>query len=394
MRLADWMSRLGTETAFEVLAKARALEAQGKDIVHLEVGEPDFDTPAHIRERAKRAIDAGLTHYGPGAGIGEARAAVAEHVAKTRGVPVDPEEVLITPGGKPVITFSILALVDPGDEVIYPNPGFPIYESLIRFVGAKAVPLPLREANDFAADMDELEKLVTPKTKLLILNSPGNPTGSVLGPADLERIAALAKKNPGMWILSDEIYSRIVYEGRHHSILSLPGMKERVILLDGFSKAYAMTGWRMGYGVAPRALVNAMAKLGSNFHSCTPAFTQLAAVEALTGPQDDVVNMVAEFRRRREAIVKALSGLPGFTCKTPKAAFYVFPNVKATGKTALELSDFFLKEAGVACLSGTCFGSEGEGYLRFSYANSIANIEKGVKRMGEALARLPEKARR
>ena len=388
MKLAQSYSRLGTETAFEVLA--RALEAQGRKIVHLEIGEPDFDTPANIREAAKKALDRGYTHYGPSAGLPEARKAVAEYVSKTRAVPVAPEETLIVPGGKPILFFSIMALVDPGDEIIYPNPGFPIYESMINYVGGKAVPLPIREENDFDFDPAEFERLLTPKTKLVIVNSPANPTGGVMSASTMERVAKALAKFPNAMLLSDEIYSRIVYEGSHLSLLSLPGMKERTILLDGFSKTWAMTGWRLGYGVGPRWLIDAMAKLSTNDHSCTASFSQMAAIEALNGPQDCVDKMVAEFKRRRDVIVKGLNSLPGVTCRTPKAAFYVFPSIKGTGMKSKALADALLSEAGVACLPGTSFGSHGEGYLRFSYANSVENIEAALAAMKQALPKLAE----
>ncbi|OGR91045.1 MAG: aspartate aminotransferase [Elusimicrobia bacterium RBG_16_66_12] len=388
MKLAQSYSRLGTETAFEVLARARALEAQGRKIVHLEIGEPDFDTPANIREAAKKALDQGYTHYGPSAGLPETRKAVAEYVSKTRGVPVLPEETLIVPGGKPIIFFTILALIDAGDEVIYPNPGFPIYESMINYAGGKAVPLPIREENDFDFDPVEFEKLLTPKTKLVILNSPANPTGGVMSASTMERVAKALAKFPNAMLLSDEIYSRILYEGKHASLLSLPGMKERTILLDGFSKTWAMTGWRLGYGVGPKWLIDAMAKLSTNDHSCTASFSQMAAIEALTGPQDSVVKMVAEFRRRRDVIVKGLNAIPGITCKTPKAAFYVFPSIKGTGMKSKALADALLSEAGVACLPGTSFGAYGEGYLRFSYANSVENIETALQSISEHLPKI------
>ncbi len=388
MRLAQSFSRLGTETAFEVLARARALEAQGRKIVHLEIGEPDFDTPKNIRDAAKKAIDAGFTHYGPSAGLPETRKAIAEYVAKTRGIPVRPEETIIVPGGKPIIFFTILALVEPGDEVIYPNPGFPIYESMINYVGGKAVPLPIRESLDWDFDPAEFEKLLTPKTKLVILNSPANPTGGVMSERTMERVVKALAKFPDAMVLSDEIYSRIVYKGEHRSLLSLPGMKERTILLDGFSKTWAMTGWRLGYGVGPKWIIDAMAKLSTNDHSCVAAFSQIAAIEALNGPQTSVTKMVTEFKKRRDVIVKGLNALPGVTCKTPNAAFYVFPNITGTGLKSKELADALLNTAGVACLPGTSFGALGEGYLRFSYANSVENIEKALKAMKDALPKL------
>jgi len=389
MKLANWMSRLGTETAFEVLARARALEAQGRKIIHLQIGEPDFDTPKNIREKAKIAIDEGYTHYGPSAGLPDMRAAMAEYLNKTRGLNYVPEETIIFPGGKPVMFFTIMALCNPGDEVIYPNPGFPIYESMINFVGAKAVPLPIREENEFNFDIKEFERLITRKTKLIIINSPANPTGGFLEKADLEKIAKILAKHPDVAVLSDEIYSRILYGGaKHHSIAEFPGMKERTIILEGFSKTYAMTGWRLGYAAGPKDLITAMARLATNCHSCTASYAQIAAIEALHGPQDDVVKMVAEFKRRRDVIVAGLNKLPGFTCQTPKAAFYVFPNIKKLGRPAKQVADFLLQDAGVACLSGTAFGAFGEGYLRFSYANSVENIQEAMKKIGEALPRL------
>ena len=388
MSLAKSFSRLGTETAFEVLARARALEAQGRKIVHLEIGEPDFDTPVNIREAAKKAIDAGHTHYGPSAGLPDTRKAIAEYVSKSRGVSYAAEETVIVPGGKPIIFFTILALVEPGDEVIYPNPGFPIYESMINYVGGKPVPLPIREELDWDFDAAEFERLLTPKTKLVILNSPANPTGGVMTQETMDRVAKALAKFPDAMLLADEIYSRIVYEGKHLSLLTYPGMKERTILLDGFSKTWAMTGWRLGYGVGPKWLIDAIAKLSTNDHSCVPAFSQYAAIEALTGPQDSVTAMVAEFKRRRDVIVKGLNALPGVTCKTPKAAFYVFPSIKGTGLKSKALADALLAEAGVACLPGTSFGAMGEGYLRFSYANSVANIETALASMKAALPRL------
>jgi aspartate aminotransferase len=394
MKLAQSYSRLGTETAFEVLARARALEAQGRKIIHLEIGEPDFDTPTNIRDAAKKALDDGYTHYGPSAGLPEARKAVAEYVSKSRGISVKPEETILVPGGKPVIFFTILALIDAGDEVIYPNPGFPIYESMINYVGGKAVPLPIREENGFDFDPAEFERLLSPKTKLVILNSPANPTGGVMAEATMLRVAAALKRFPDAMVLTDEIYSRVVYKGKHRSIMSLPGMQERCILLDGFSKTWAMTGWRLGYGVGPKWLIDAMAKLATNDHSCVASFAQIAAIEALNGPQDSVTAMVKEFKRRRDVIVKGLNQLPGFTCLTPEASFYVFPSIKGTGMKSKALADALLNQAGVACLPGTSFGSFGEGYLRFSYANSVENIEKALAAMNSALPKLAVPAAR
>ncbi|MBO9362574.1 MAG: pyridoxal phosphate-dependent aminotransferase [Thermoflexus sp.] len=391
MRLAERMSRLGTETAFEVLARAKAMEAQGRAIIHLEIGEPDFDTPAHIKAAAVRALEEGWTHYTPAAGIAALREAIADYIRRTRGIPVGPQHVVVVPGGKPIIFFAILALVEEGDEVIYPNPGFPIYESMIRFVGARPVPVRLRMENEFRVDVEELAHLITPRTRLLILNSPANPTGGVLDREDLEAIAALCLKHD-LVVLSDEIYSRILYEGEHLSIASLPGMQERTIILDGFSKTYAMTGWRLGYGVMPEPLAEAVTRLMINSNSCTAAFTQIAGITALTGPQDDVEHMVAAFRERREVMVEGLNRLPGFRCMKPKGAFYAFPNIEGTGMSSRELARYLLEEAGVAVLSGTAFGEYGEGFLRLSFANSVENIQKALERIEKALQRLPIRA--
>ncbi|MBC7232996.1 MAG: pyridoxal phosphate-dependent aminotransferase [Chloroflexi bacterium] len=393
MKLAQRMSRLGTETAFEVLVRAKALEAQGREVVHLEIGEPDFDTPANIIEAACRALRSGYTHYVPSAGIPELREAIAEDVSKSRGIQVNPNQVVVTPGAKPIMFFVILALAESGDEVIYPNPGFPIYESMINFVGATPVPLRLLEEREFGFDVDELRSKVNPRTKLIIINSPHNPCGSMLSREELAAIAEIVSKYDAM-ILSDEIYSRIVYDGEFVSITSFPGMAERTIILDGFSKTYAMTGWRMGYGVMPEALAAQVAKLMTNSNSCTAAFTQVAGIEALRGPQDESRKMVAAFKERRDFIVKGLNEIPGIHCLLPKGAFYVFPNVKEIvrrGKFANTkvLADALLQEAGVATLSGTAFGEYGEGYLRLSYANSIQNLEKALQRIGEFVAKLP-----
>jgi aspartate/methionine/tyrosine aminotransferase len=391
MRLAERMSRLGTETAFEVLARAKALEAQGREIIHLEIGEPDFDTPAHIKAAAVRALEEGWTHYTPAAGIPALREAIADYIRRTRGIPVGPEHVVVVPGGKPIMFFAILALVEEGDEVIYPNPGFPIYESMIRFVGARPVPLRLRMENEFRVDVEELARLITPRTRMLILNSPANPTGGVLTREDLAAIAELCLKHD-LVVLSDEIYSRILYEGEHISIASFPGMLERTIILDGFSKTYAMTGWRLGYGVMPEPLAEAVTRLMINSNSCTAAFTQIAGIAALTGPQDEVDRMVAAFRERREVMVEGLNRLPGFRCLKPKGAFYAFPNIEGTGMSSRELAHYLLEEAGVAVLSGTAFGEYGEGFLRLSFANSIENIQKALERIEKALQRLPIRA--
>jgi aspartate/methionine/tyrosine aminotransferase len=389
IHIAQRMSRLGTETAFEVLAKARALEAKGKHIIHLEIGEPDFDTPVNIRQAAKKAIDDGFTHYGPAAGLPAAREAVAKHVSSTRGIDVSPDEVVITPGGKPIMYFLITAVVDEGDEVIYPNPGFPIYESAIEFVGGKAVPLELKEEKEFGFDVEDLKRLITPKTRMLILNTPQNPTGGVLPESEIRKIAEVVKKHD-LIVLSDEIYGRIMYDGyKHFSIASLPGMKERTVILDGYSKTFAMTGWRLGYGVMPADLAKLVAKLQVNVTSCTSSFTQMAGIEALTGPQKDVESMVAEFTRRRDFIVDGLNAIPGIRCLRPHGAFYAFPNIAGTGMSSRELETYLLNEAGVACLSGTAFGRFGEGFLRFSYANSIPNIEMALGRIAKALERRP-----
>ncbi len=378
--LAKRMQRLGTETAFVVLARAKALEAQGRDIVHLEIGEPDFDTPPNIVAKAVAALQGGETHYGPAAGKPEVRKAFAEYIARDRGLDVGPENIVVTPGGKPIMYFVMTALVDEGDEVVYPNPGFPIYESVINFLGAKAVPLQLSESKDFSFDIADLERLVGDRTKLLIINSPQNPTGGVLSGADLDAIARLAVKHD-FWVLSDEIYSKIIYEGAHESIATRPGMLERTIILDGHSKTYAMTGWRLGYGVMPRELADAVAMLQTNCNSCTASFTQLAGVEALTGPQDAALAMVAEFRARRDLLVDGLNAIPGITCRKPHGAFYVFPNVSQFGRKSAEIATLLLDKYGVAALSGTAFGSFGEGYLRFSYANSQPQIRKALERV-------------
>ncbi len=379
------METLGTETAFEVLAKAKALERQGKEIIHLEIGEPDFDTPRNIKEAAVKALYAGYTHYVPAAGIPELRETVAEHISKTRNIDVAPEEVVVTPGAKPIMFFSILALINPGDEVLNMNPGFPIYESVINFVGAKQVQIPLKEENDFRFDPEYVKEKITKKTKLIVLNSPENPTGGVLTREDLKAVADCIADRDDVLVISDEVYSRILYEGKHESIASLPGMKEKTILLDGFSKTYAMTGWRLGYGVMRKDLAQKVTQLMINSNSCTCAFVQMAGVEALKGPQDESAKMVAEFKKRREVIVSGLNKIKGITCKKPRGAFYVFPNITGTGMNCRQLSDYLLNNAGVAVLSGTAFGRYGEGYLRLSFANSVKNIENALNRMAEAL---------
>ena len=383
--LAKRMERLGTETAFVVLARAKALEATGRDIVHLEIGEPDFDTPRNIIDKAIEALNSGYTHYGPAAGLPEVRKVFAEYIARDRGIDVGPENIVIVPGGKPIIYFPLTALVDEGDEVIYPNPGFPIYESVINFLGAKAMPLKLAEEKNFSFDISDLEALVSDKTKLLIINSPQNPTGGVLSASDLDAIAELANKHD-FWVLSDEIYSKIIYEGSHESIATRPGMLERTIMLDGHSKTYAMTGWRLGFGVMPVALAEAVAKLQTNCTSCTAAFTQIAGAEALTGPQDQVAIMVEEFHVRRDMLVDGLNAIEGITCLKPKGAFYVFANITGLGKTSKECETILLDDFGVAALAGTSFGKYGEGYLRFSYANSQENIKKAIERVAEFAA--------
>jgi len=382
LHLAGRMSRLGTETAFEVLGLARALEKQGRDIVHLEIGEPDFDTPGNVIEAGVDALRHGWTHYGPAAGLPELRQTIADYVSRTRNVPVASEEVVVVPGGKPIIFFTMLALVDRGDEVIYPNPGFPIYESMVNYSGGKAIPIPLREERDFAVDVRELASLINDRTRLIILNSPHNPTGGVLTKKDVLQIAeAIGDRN--IMVLSDEIYSRLQYEGEHFSIMSVPGFKERTILLDGFSKTYAMTGWRMGYGVMRPDLAVQIARLATNSTSCTASFTQMAGIEALRGDQSSVDKMNSEFERRRDVFVAGLNKIKGFSCRLPKGAFYAFPNITQTGWTSKKLADALLEQAGVACLSGTAFGEHGEGYLRFSVANSLENLNKALGRIEE-----------
>jgi aspartate aminotransferase len=388
MKFAKRMERLGTETAFEVLVRAQALETQGRDIIHLEIGEPDFATPAYITEAACDALHAGHTHYTPAAGMLELRQAIAQDATRRRGVSFAPEDVVITPGGKPIMFFAILALVEEGDEVIYPNPGFPIYESMIEFAGGRPVPIPLEESRGFALDVERLCAAIGPRTRMVILNSPHNPTGGVLTRADLAAIAAVLRQQPDVVVLSDEIYCRMIYEGEHMSIASLPAMRARTIVLDGFSKIYAMTGWRLGYGLFPPGLAPAIARLMANSNSCTAAFTQMAGMTALTGSQRPSEEMVAEFRRRRDVIVRGLNEIPGVTCRQPHGAFYVFPNITGTGRSSRELADMLLNEAGVATLAGTSFGAYGEGYIRLSYANSIANIERALERMRATIGKM------
>ncbi len=389
MRLAERMNRLGTETAFEVLVKARALEAQGRDIVHLQIGEPDFPTPENIVQAGVRALREGKTKYTPSAGIPELREAIAKTVSATRGVNVTPNMVVVTPGAKPIMFFTILALVEPGDEVLYPVPGFPIYESMINYCGGTAVPYLLREENNFRFDPAEFRRQVNHKTKLIILNSPHNPTGGVLEASDLQVVAEVAQKFD-VTVFTDEIYWRVLYGGKFASLLSIPGMAERTVMLDGFSKTYAMTGWRLGWGVMPPALEPHIARLQTNSNSCVAGFVQYAGVEALTGPQDSVDKMVAAFKERRDTIVDGLNAIPGFTCQTPGGAFYVFPNTRGTGWGSKKLADYLLDDAGVACLSGTAFGAQGEGYLRFSYANSLENIKKALVRVRAAVEKIQD----
>jgi aspartate aminotransferase len=387
MRLATRMQRLGTETAFEVLVRARALEAQGRDVIHLEIGEPDFDTPANVSEAGVVAIRDGWTHYGPAAGQPDLRQTIADYINRSRGTAYGPANVVVTPGGKPIMFFLILALLEEGDDAIFPDPGFPIYRSMIDFVGARAIPLPIREELDFRLDVDELATLITPQTKFLIINSPANPTGGVLTHEDLEAIAALAVKHD-LFVLADEIYSEIIYDGDHHSIATFPGLPERTAILDGFSKTYAMTGWRLGYGVMPQDLAEQVSRLMVNSVSCTASLVQRAGIEALTGPQETVRDMVSAFRGRRDLMVEGLNNIPGISCREPAGAFYVFPNITGTGMSSKEFADRLLDDFGVAALSGTSFGEHGEGYLRLSYANSEENLAKALQRIDAAARQL------
>jgi aspartate/methionine/tyrosine aminotransferase len=371
------MERLGTESAFEVLAKAKALEASGREIVHLEIGEPDFDTPAHVAAAAQQALDKGHTHYVPAPGIPELRTAVTDFLERTNRLRTSPDRVLITPGAKPIMFFTILALCEEGDEVLYPDPGFPMYASIASFAGATPVPVPLREENGFVIDPEELASLVTDRTKLLILNSPHNPCGSASTPEQLEAIADIANRHD-LVVLSDEVYWALRYDGDHHSVLDVDGMAERTVLLDGWSKTFAMTGWRLGFGVFPQPLIEPITRLVINSVSCTSAFSQHAAIAALEGPWDDVDTMLQAFRERREVIVSGLNAVPGVSCVEPGGAFYAFPNISGLGMSAATLADRLLEEAGVACLPGTAFGAYGEGHLRFSYANSVENIQRAL----------------
>ena len=380
MKIAQRMSRLGTESAFEVLAKARLLEAEGMDVIHLEIGEPDFNSPSNIVDAGKRALDEGYTNYSPSPGYPELRERIANEIRETRGVSVTGDNVVVTPGGKPIMFFLMMAVVDPGDEVLYPNPGFPIYESMISFVGGVPVPMQLHESKDFNIDVDEIAGQITGRTKLMVINSPNNPCGSIIPQEDLERLSELAREHD-IIVLSDEIYSKFLYEGEHHSVSTFPDMRDRTIILDGFSKSYAMTGWRIGYGVMPLELVEPISRLATNSVSCTASFTQMAALEALSGPQDDSYAMVAEFKRRRDIIVEGLNQIKGIRCRVPKGAFYVFPNIEDTGMSSQQFADDLLNKAGVACLTGEAFGEYGDGFVRFSFANSTENIEKALDRI-------------
>jgi aspartate/methionine/tyrosine aminotransferase len=389
MRLADRMTGIGSETAFEAAARARSLEATGRRVIHLELGEPDFETPANVRAAAQRALDDGWTHYGPPLGIPALREAIAADATARKGFRVSADNVAVVPGGKPVMFFALLALAQAGDEVVYPDPGFPIYESMARYVGATAVPYAITQANDFRVDLDELERLLTPRTRLLILNSPANPTGGVFTRDDVERVAALLLRHPDLTVLADEIYGRIVHEGEHVSIASLPGLAQRTIVLDGFSKTYAMTGWRLGYAILPAELVDPFSKLIINSVSCVSSFSQVAAVEALTGPQDDVDAMVREFRARRDLVVEELNGIAGVECAVPAGAFYVFPRVSGTGMDGATFADRLLAERGVCVLSGTAFGRVGAGHVRISYAASREHLAEAI---GQIAAFVAERA--
>ena len=385
-RVATRMHTIGTEGAFAVSARARALEAQGRPMIHLQIGEPDFDTPAHVREAAKKALDEGATHYAPFPGIPELRKAIAEDVTKRKGFPADPSQVFVTVGGKGVMLYAILGLIDAGDEVIVPDPGYPIYESLTRFVGATPIPIPIRMENDFRLDVEELARLITPRTRLLIINSPANPTGGVLTRSDLERIAELAQEHD-LWVMTDEIYGRILYDGAEHiSIASLSGMADRTIVLDGFSKTFAMTGWRLGYAVVPESLKDVYGELVINTISCAPTFAQVGAVQALVGPQDDVDAMVVEFKARRDLVVDGLNRIPGIKAKTPLGAFYAFPDVSGTGLSGAQLAEGLLTEADVCVLAGMAFGGVGVDHIRISYANSRENLTEALERIDRYVA--------
>lgn len=387
MELADRMDKLASEMAYDMLGWAREVEARGVKVIHLEIGEPDFDTPGHIVDAAVRALQLGRTHYEVPSGLNELRRAAAREVCRTRGVDCEPGQVVVMPGGKPAVFLSILALVNPGDEVIYPNPGYPAYESVVNFVGGIPVPVALKEETGFAFDLDEMQAKLSPRTKMIIINSPHNPTGGVLGDRDLSFIAKIAVEQ-GLVVLSDEIYRRMLYEDEYYSILSYPGMSERTIVADSFSKIYAMTGWRLGFAVVPKWLAPAMNLLVINSVSCTTTFNQYAGIAALEGDQSAPEAMVAEFRRRRDFIVEGLNAIPGVSCLLPKGAFYVFPNVAALGVKSMDLANYWLQECGVATLPGTAFGEQGEGYMRLSYANSIENIGIALERMAEGVEKL------
>lgn len=387
MKLSSRQDRLGTETAFETLAKAKKLEALGKNIVHLEIGEPDFDSPSYVISAAKKALDNGFTHYGPSAGQPELREAIAIHQGEFNGYDISPDKVIVTPGGKPVMFFSILALIEEGDEVIYPNPGFPIYESMINYSGGVPVPMKLEESKNFNANIKELKKLITNKTKMIIVNSPNNPCGSVTSVEDLEQIAKLAIEND-IVVLSDEIYKEMYYEGEHYSISRFEGMRERTIILDGFSKSYAMTGWRLGYGIFPEFMIEAITKLMTNSVSCTSVFSQMAAIEAIKGPRDFTLNMMEEFRKRREIVFNGLNSIDGINCKLPLGAFYAFPNISGTGLSSEEFANRALNDYGVALLSGTAFGQHGDGYIRISFANSEDNLSKAIDKLSKMISDL------
>ena len=388
MTVAARMNDLGTESAFEVLARARALEAQGKEIIHLEIGEPDFETPRHIVEAGMQAISDGFTHYAPTAGLPELREAIARNSREVRGTDTDPANIVVTPGAKPIMFYVLLALAEPGVEVIYPNPGFPIYESMIKFSGATPVAMQLMEETGYHPDIDALPGLITDKTRLMIINSPENPCGSALTKEELEKIAGIVMQHPGLYVMADEIYKDILYTGDHYSISSIPKMQERTIILDGFSKSYAMTGWRMGYGILPEELVPHIVKLAVNSVSCAAPFTQKAAVAALEGPRDEVEAMVAEFGIRRRLIAAGLRSIPGVNCPEPEGAFYAFPSIKETGLTSIEFETKAMNEAGVALLSGSAFGEYGEGYVRLSYANSQENIQKAISQLDKMVRSL------
>ena len=387
MSVARRMNKLSMETAYDVLARARAMEAQGRDIIHLEIGEPDFDTPAHISEAGIEALRQGYTHYSPTPGLPELREAIARDVSRTRAIQVSPDQVVVTPGAKPVMFFTIMALAQRGDEVLYPNPGYPIFESVIRLSGARPVPVRLLEEEGYHLDMEDLAYKLNERTRLVILNSPQNPAGCVMSKGELETLARLLQGRDDVYILTDEIYKDIIYDGEHHSIASLPDMTHRTIILDGFSKAYAMTGWRLGYGVFPPFLVPHIIRLAANAVSCAATFPQRAAIQALEGPQEPLRAMVAEYQRRRDLIVEGLCSIPGLNCPEPEGAFYAFPSIKGTGIGSREFQERALNEAGVALLSGASFGKYGEGYVRLSYANSQENIRKALDRLRDFVSK-------